>query len=92
MFKCFVAKLSVCSVETIPVSVHYLAVCLGSQSNVSFFVVVFCYPFHEEECFVSINLENSTPLIEDYLDTLQGTKFLSTLDMASGYNHVEIAQ
>lgn len=25
------------------------------------------------------------PIIEDYLDTLQGTKYFATLDMASGY-------
>lgn len=60
MFKHSVAKLSVCSVETIPVSVHYYTVCLESQCNVSFCFVVVFNPLHEEECFVSINLENIT--------------------------------
>ena len=32
----------------------------------------------------------SLPVIEDFLDTLVGTVFFSTLDMANGYYQVEL--
>jgi hypothetical protein len=32
------------------------------------------------------------PVIEDCLDTLYGTKYFSTLDMASGYYQVQISE
>lgn len=41
---------------------------------------------------VTVNDSFPLPIIEDCLDTLQGTKFFSTLDMASGYYQVEIAE